>query len=974
VVRGAAFNRAQSARKETVMLISSNGSRGAWGMILGAAFIAGGANSADEPFAWILTDPGVRSSRLVPVIEIDGATEEHLAGQLRRVPEGRRALLSRTLLTRLTEAPADRVAVRGRLTDYPGPWLEDGIAKVRRDLDRLATVVASRRTGLDVILVDEVNPLRAEKLDDASDLVWMAIRNDRRFADLAAEGLTLRGAMTPASPQWEMWNDLVDERVDDAIGESSKELVKGQKGVVVLRRPDEAGRTTSFGGASALRLFGQAPPTSFEASGFAPSTFIALAEEVSKAATLAAEGRRVVPWILPYSVAASEGVRSAIAGTITWDEMVRHAALIAPAGIVCVERRRGSEVEEDARRLAAVLDEVAREAEGASLEVRRVEVRRGATYLAVGASIAPEEVLWRISLAPGVDELDAELDGEPRRLQRDRGAIGTWLRQKSSQRLEFFEVAVDDFAPPQDANPSEDVATGKEIVPADGATLATGSIGEDLGTSAPGTQAEGVYLGGGTGQGAWSDAGWQDLNGDGRIDGIDLTMELAARGGNDWTGSGIEDRNGDGRIDGIDLTIELAGVPGDRSKTSDGTVSIELAPDVSGVLPNEVDSGSASNAAEGEAQGSVPPVDPTTPVTPPAPPAPPGNPASSPRPPLPIPLILSDSLLETAGASLYTVPTLTAEIMAEGAVPARVYYQQFDPTCGDGTIDPNHVASWVIEHWGSNPTGWFILDYEVPHFHNLAKGLVDPNNADYIRTRDSFVAALQSLKLQFPNARWSVYGLPSLPAWFQVGGVAHTHVSIPDPQLQQIVAQRRALVQAIVDECDFVSPTIYDRDDERNYPTPAAAEHSTHNARLRNERVVEMSKAMIAASPRTDRPVTPFVNLWFAPGGSGGHFRLIPLDQVRSKQIQPAIAGGADSLIIWTAAGYYARLTTNADQAGNVEQQQVRAAFAQDILGSTPSSWQSEGLRQQLLADWATRVAQVQDIVSEERSASPGQP
>lgn len=957
------------------MLISTSGSRGAWGMILGAAFIAGGAGASEEPFAWILTDPGVRSSRLVPVIELDGATEEHLADQLRRVPEGRRALLSRTLLTRLTEAPADRVAVRGRLTDYPGPWLEDGVAKVRRDLDRLAAVVASRRTGLDVILVDEVNPLRAEKLDDASDLVWMAIRNDRRFADLAAEGLTLRGAMTPASPQWERWNALVEARVDAAIAESSKELVKGRKGVAVLRRPDEEGKTTSFGGASALRLYGQAPPTSFEASGFAPSSFMALAEEVSTAAALAAEGRRVVPWILPYSVATSEGERSAIAGTITWDEMVRHAALIAPAGIVCVERRRGSEVEEDARRLAAVLDEVARQSAGASLEVRRVEVRRGATYLAVGASIAPEEVLWRISLAPGVNQLDAELDGEPRRLERDRGAIGTWLRQKSSQRLAFFEVADDDFAP-RDGSPSADVVTGKEGERTQDGTIATVPTGEDLGFTAPGGQAEDAYLGGGTGQGAWSDAGWQDLNGDGRIDGIDLTMDLAAREANNWTNSGIEDLNGDGRVDGIDLTIELAGAPGGRPKTTDGTVAIELSPDVTGVLPNEFESGSTSNSTEGE--GSVPPVDPTTPVTPPTapppPPAPPEVPSASPRPPLPIPLILSDSLLETAGASLYTVPTLTAEIMAEGAAPARVYYQQSDPTCGDGTIDPSHVASWVIEHWGSNPTGWFILDYEVPHFHNLAKGLADPNNADYIRTRDSFVAALQSLKLQFPNARWSVYGLPSLPAWFQVGGVAHTHVSIPDSQLQQIIAARRALVQAIVDECDFVSPTIYDRDDARNYPTPAAAEHSTHNARLRNERVVELSKAMIAASPRTDRPVTPFVNLWFAPGGSGGHFRLIPLDQVRSKQIQPAIAGGADSLIIWTAAGYYARLTTNADQPGNVEQQQVRAAFAQDILGSTPTTWQSDGVRQQLLADWATRVAQVQDVVAEERGASSGQP
>ena len=355
------------------------------------------------------------------------------------------------------------------------------------------------------------------------------------------------------------------------------------------------------------------------------------------------------------------------------------------------------------------------------------------------------------------------------------------------------------------------------------------------------------------------------------------------------------------------------------------------------------------------------------PVTPPAGDV--GSPGES-RPNLPIPVLLSDSLLETVGTSLYVSPGTTEEILAAGGVPARVVYQMIDPTASQGLASAEHIATWVESQWGSDPSGWFILDYEVPHFSNLSKGLQNPEDPSFIQTRDSLVAALRDLKVRFPNARWSIYGMPSLPSWFAVNGSNHTHVSIPMDQLEPILEQRRNVYQAIIDECDFLCPTIYDRHDERNSPTPAAAAQSQQNTKLRNERVVALCKQMVGNSARPDRPVLPFVNLWYAPGGIGEDFRLIPRDQIRAKQLEPAIAAGADSIVVWTAAGFYARLATLPDEPSNQEQQQVRAAFAADLLEGPPSSWQSLQIRQEIVDDYALEIRALLDSIVEVRAAA----
>ena len=992
-----------------------------------------------EVLAWVVGDPGFASPRFRTAIAIDGLAPGDIAARFAALPTGSRVAYSERLLAGFVGDAGDRVVVAGRITDHAGPWLESASRRTQLEFELLAKELVSRGASIDALILGGGNPLAAEKLDTADDLVWMAIRNDARFEATASEALSLAGEMTPTNPQWKAWNEFADVTIAKAIEESVATPLRAANGSLTIAAPivEGLGRRELEATPVAIRMYG----TFSDTAGGSTTAFEVLADDLEIAVKASRGSRLLQPWLRPYSHAGTRGARSAVAGTLLWDELVRHAAVLGGGCVVYLEDRSPDLAAPDAARFSAVLDGVADELAGESRSYAgEVSIRRGQGFIAVGVPTASGEVLWRISFGPGIGGVDVEIDGGGLRVERRRGESGAWLRTAADSRIEFFDRA---FA-------RRDATTGGGLVGApttkvsgkvgpllsggpEGIALGDSGVGDlngdgvvdgvDLAihlASGPGSPWGGgvadlngdglidgadmaIHLSGGP-DANWNGAGWNDLNGDGVNNGADLAIDLAGdRSTGPWNGTGWSDLNGDGVNDGADLAITLAGggangaaLPGDLNgdgRVDGADLAIELAgrirtrkpaPDVAGrptivdggvsTVDDPADGGDSGDPPGGTSNtgGTPPTVDPTTPVTPPA-----GDTGApdSPRPNLPIPTLLSDSLLETTGTSLYVSPGITEEILASGGVPARVVYQMIDPTAAQGLASAEHIAAWVESEWGSNPSGWFILDYEVPHFSNLSKGLQNPQDPSFIQTRDSLISALRELKQRFPDARWSIYGMPSMPSWFAVNGSNHTHVSIPVDLLSPILEQRRNVYQSIIDECDFLCPTIYDRHDERNSPTPAAAAQSLQNTRLRNERVVALSKQMVANSQRPDRPVLPFVNLWYAPGGIGEDFHLIPRDQVRAKQIEPAIAAGADSIVVWTAAGYYARLATIGDQPSNQEQQQVRAAFASDILsGNAPASWQSLQVRQQIVDFYSTEVRALLDTISEVRVAAAGAP
>ncbi len=964
------------------------------------------ARSTTDVRAWVVGETGFESTRFVKALRIDGLDAATIAERLAAIPSGRRVAYSESLLAGLVGDSGDRIVVSGRITDHPSPWIDTASLRTRLEVEQVAKELAARGLSIDAVLLGGTNPLYAEKIDTPDDLIWMAIRNDLRFESIPSSELTLAGAMSPSNPQWRAWNEFADVTIAKAIAESVASPLRELGAPVDVAAPisDGIARRELDAMPMAIRMhgvFGDA------GAGGATTAFEVLSNELELAVKASSAGRTLQPWIRPYTHAGTRDARSALAGTLLWDELVRHAMLLGSGRVVYMEDRALELAAADAARFDSVIDGVAEQFVELPMNASsEASFRRGEGWVAVGIPSVSGGTLWRISFSPGIGGVDVEIDGGGLRVERRRGESGAWLRTEADSRIEFFDRA---FA-------RSDVNTGGGLLAEPiskqpsriDPLLSGGASGDAFGGSGLGDlNGDGVVDGAdlaiqlsGGADSPWG--GMADLNGDGVVDGADMSIALSGGPDSPWSGSGWNDLNGDGLVDGADLALKLGGAPPDANwngagwndldgnGVNDGAdLAIELAgrikvrgADVAGrprlieggvsVAEDSADDGAGSGGSnDGTSQtgGTPPTVDPTTPVTPPAPGGGEGQPGES-RPNLPIPVLLSDSLLETTGTSLYVAPGITEEILASGGMPVRVVYQMVDPTASQGLASAEHVAAWVESEWGSNPTGWFVLDYEVPHMTNLAKGLQNPQDPAYLQTRDSLVAAIRELKVRFPNARWSYYGMPSLPSWFAVNGANHTHVSIPISALEPILEQRRNNYQAVIDECDFVCPTIYDRHDERNSPTPAAAAQSVNNTRLRNERLIALSKSLVANSDRPDRPVLPFVNLWYAPGGIGEDYRMIPRDQVRSKQIEPAVAAGAESIVVWTAAGFYARLATLPDQPSNQEQQQVRAAFASDLLDGAPSSWQDMAVRQEIVNDFANEIRALLETIVEVRAAA----
>lgn len=998
---------------------------------------AGESASEADVFAWTFVDPGFESSRLTVPVRL-AADEGEVARLLASRPEGRRAVLANDLLSSLVGDASDRLVVSGRITDHTSPWTDAAERAFADRFSALAKALAAEGIAVDRVILDGGNPISAESIDTADDLVWLAIRNDERFTEMAK--VTLDGTMTPSNPQWAAWNRYADERLGLTLDRAVADPLRPAAPQVVVCRPPVPETVSEAKGGSnyAFRFVA--------AEGAGGSTNDAMADLVESAVELVAAGSSLEARILPFSHPGTREERHGFAGAGAWNELVRHAVLLGGGRVVHEEDRSGAVVTEDARRLTTVLDDVAEASSPSGFGAPKAPTlvsaadaarpaaafAKGLGFFATGIAMDDGDRLWRVTFEPGFGAVGAEIDGTRVRIERDPGVAGAWHRATGDAELEFASSAIREAL----------ARTGGGLVPADstdaGPTLEQAGKGESPRLAESGNPAgefggedfngDGVvdgadlaiYLSGGVPEEAgWNGAGWDDLNGDGIVDGADLAIEMAGDG--QWNGAGWNDLNGDGVSDGADLAIRLAGeadeVPGDLN--GDGVVdgadlTIKLAgaggegftggegSDASDVVdprlgdapgrtprvrirPRVTDEPPTSARDDATQDGTAPPpdsntgdtqdtddtsdeggvagqgVDPTVPVTPPA---------TESRPPLPIPAAMSDSLMESAGTSLFVVPGVTADMATMGVEPVRVVYGNGDPAAPGGGISVDHIVSFVEEHWGPNPTGWFTLDYEIPHFERLRRGYEDLEDPEYLHTRDAFVNALREVKSRYPGTRWSVYGVPGQPLRFNIDGNSWTHMDVPAEVKAVRDAKHIAAMSPIIEECDWLSPTIYDRHDIRNAPNPAHAAYVIENYRRRTVGSIQMCRALIAASDRPDRPVMPYMNVLYAPGGSGQELTAIPMDQLLAKQIGPAVEAGAESVVVWTAAGYYARLATVPDRDEPM-QQVVREAFVDDALdGQTPAVWQSTAIRDHMLEHFANLIRQASEAFIETRAAA----
>lgn len=265
------------------------------------------------------------------------------------------------------------------------------------------------------------------------------------------------------------------------------------------------------------------------------------------------------------------------------------------------------------------------------------------------------------------------------------------------------------------------------------------------------------------------------------------------------------------------------------------------------------------------------------------------------------------------------------------SAPYIVIYQQEDPGAESGRIDPTRVVSAARRLLAENPgTRWGMLDFEEPYNDILLAGPSDPR---YGAARASMIETVRAVKREFPQVRWTYYGMPRLPYWTD-GRDWSRHTA----------DQRRALFEKawtsygpILNELDWIQPTVYDKYERaRGFPLNSreagdAAERAFRTAH------VEVVREWFRRTGQAQRPLYPVVTPWFLGTDKSTPYRAIPMGELRADQVDPLVEAGVDGISVWSSMHHKIMLSTidfvPTTPFSRWVQPIVRETFARDILG-----------------------------------------
>lgn len=315
-------------------------------------------------------------------------------------------------------------------------------------------------------------------------------------------------------------------------------------------------------------------------------------------------------------------------------------------------------------------------------------------------------------------------------------------------------------------------------------------------------------------------------------------------------------------------------------------------------------------------------------------------------------VLLSDSYIETNEPHRLYDPAAMQTLNEMGVLPLRVIYATIDENRYSGLVDAQKIVDYVKKYWGPNPSGYFMLDYEIPYLDNLMLGLDDPTNPKYVATSQSMLAAIQVLRQTFPNAKWTYYGVPGLQYYFPAEPWPLNWAQAPQHMRDAEVARRLKVYAPLIEAVDWVSPCHYDIHEAAKFPTDAARKENTEVARIRITTAIEMARSHLAAKGLPAKPIIPLLNLHFGPGGNTEENRLISIEEIMRDQAEIALAAKVDGIAFWSAVDYYILNATRPDfpDPNTNGQKRVRKVYKETLLGGKePQSWSSTLLRADLL-------------------------
>lgn len=323
------------------------------------------------------------------------------------------------------------------------------------------------------------------------------------------------------------------------------------------------------------------------------------------------------------------------------------------------------------------------------------------------------------------------------------------------------------------------------------------------------------------------------------------------------------------------------------------------------------------------------------------------------------------SFQQVAGAPsvLYDCTTSAAsaeQITALGAVKYRWFGQALDPDSqATGRIDLSKLATAVTEAWGPNPSGWGMLDFEVP-FDDWID--LPPNDPRHKQAIAELTQAVTSMKRVFPGVKWTCYGIPRLSRWPRdEDGLVKGWSEVSGSVRSREIGRRSRELADLVASMDWVSPSLYDVY-ENGLFTPNQCVTMRANEDLWRTDIVRLSKDILRSRDRASVPVIPCVSPLFQPGGKATVQSVIAEPEFLQDQIAPAIAGGADGFALWSAVDYAMRISTQPGQAAlDKDSAGIRDASRKAWRALVPSpngqiDWESDEVRLRISAELGSAV------------------
>jgi len=292
-----------------------------------------------------------------------------------------------------------------------------------------------------------------------------------------------------------------------------------------------------------------------------------------------------------------------------------------------------------------------------------------------------------------------------------------------------------------------------------------------------------------------------------------------------------------------------------------------------------------------------------------------------------------------------------------GAQLFYVCYQSADPNAGStGTIDATKVIETIRAETAGRPPKWGMLDFEDPFIEQLKKGSPTP---EWRATLQTMIAAVQAVKVAFPQTRWTYYGIPNVDVWFD--GVGWDRLS--DESKKSKIDAAIATFGPLIEQLDWVSPTVYGKYDPK-LQSPVNA-----TPMLQAERAWRVASVGIARLCAGGKPVIPTIDPFWTPGGKAPFCRLIPRRLFLEEQVVTTLGAGASGVAIWTAIDYFIKIAADgATRTGQIEKDfgpmEWRDALSKDFLGGdSPSDWSSPDVRAALVTGTSDAIARsVSDI------------